>query len=89
MNIEEAISYLKWIRPINPYSLDKKRVQEAIDMAIKALEQEPTGHWISHYDKFSKEGWYECDCCHTERAFNTDYCPDCGAKMADFEIIEL
>lgn len=45
-------------------------------------EQEPkTGHWISHYDEDEKVGWYECDRCHTERAFNTDYCPDCGAKM--------
>lgn len=39
MSIEEIISYLKWIRPINPYSLDRKKVQEAIDMAIKAIEQ--------------------------------------------------
>lgn len=39
MSIEEKISYLKWIRPINPYSLDRKRVQEAIDTAIKAIEQ--------------------------------------------------
>lgn len=46
--------------------------------------QEPkTGHWISHYDEDAKEGWYECDRCHTERAFNTDYCPDCGAKMVE------
>ena len=49
-----------------------------------ALEQEPkTGHWISHYDEEAKEGWYECDRCHTERAFNTDYCPDCGARMVE------
>ena len=47
-----------------------------------ALEQEPkTGRWISHYDEDAKEGWYECDRCHTERAFNTDYCPDCGCRM--------
>ena len=48
----------------------------------KAPAPEPkTGHWISHYDEDAKEGWYECDRCHTERAFNTDYCPDCGARM--------
>ena len=39
------------------------------------------GHWISHYDEDEKVGWYECDRCHTERAFNTKFCPDCGAKM--------
>ena len=38
MTNEEAIEYLKWIRPIRPYSLDKIKVQESIDLAIKALE---------------------------------------------------
>lgn len=55
---------------------------------IKALPpvnpQEPkAGHWISHYDEDAKEGWYECNRCHTERAFNTDFCPDCGARMVE------
>ena len=61
------------------------------DVAIEQLkelgyglgEKPKTGHWISHYDEDAKEGWYECDRCHTERAFNTDYCPDCGAKMVE------
>lgn len=39
------------------------------------------GKWISHYDEDAKEGWYECSYCHSERAFNTNYCPDCGADM--------
>ena len=38
MNSKEAIEYLKWIRPVRPYSLDKIKVQESIDLAIKALE---------------------------------------------------
>jgi hypothetical protein len=52
---------------------------------VKAIPSaEPkTGHWISHYDEDAKEGWYECDRCHTERAFNTDYCPDCGCRMVE------
>lgn len=45
--------------------------------------QPKTGHWISHYDQDAKEGWYECDCCHTERAFNTKFCPDCGCRMVE------
>ena len=39
LSVEKAIEYLKWIRPIKPYSLDKINVQKAIDMAIKALEE--------------------------------------------------
>ena len=56
--------------------------------ALKALYDLPsvtpkqrTGHWISHYEDEAKVGWYECSCCQSERAFNTSYCPDCGAKM--------
>lgn len=40
MTNKEAIEYLKWIRPIRPYSLDKIKVQESIDLAIKALERD-------------------------------------------------
>jgi len=43
MTNEEAIEYLKWVRPIKPYSLDKKNVQTAIDMAIEALKDRPHG----------------------------------------------
>ena len=40
MTREEAIDYLKWERPINPYTLDRKNVQTAIDMAIEALKEQ-------------------------------------------------
>lgn len=59
---------------------------EIIDMAIKALEQEPkTGHWIEH----EQNGIAHIECsecstwflrCHLLR--NT-YCPNCGAKMVE------
>ena len=42
---------------------------------------ENKGEWISEYDEDGKTGWYECSCCHSERAFNTNFCPDCGADM--------
>lgn len=52
---------------------------------LPSVKQEWTGHWISHYDEDEKVGWYECDRCHTERAFNTKFCPDCGARMVEQE----
>lgn len=58
-----------------------KFLANLMDVLEKQMQEPKTGHWISHYDEDAKEGWYECDRCHTERAFNTDYCPDCGAKM--------
>ncbi len=49
-------------------------------VAISALS-ENKGEWINSYDEDGKTGWYECSCCHSERAFNTNFCPDCGADM--------
>ena len=48
-------------------------------------EQEPkTGHWkrIS-IDKYSEHAkyWYRCDRCGKDNLGNTDWCPNCGAKM--------
>ena len=48
---------------------------------INAPSVENKGEWISQYDEDGKTGWYECSCCHSERAFNTNFCPDCGADM--------
>ena len=87
MNREEAISIMNVIVHMLEPQYDTDRIEDAVDMAIKALEQEPkTGywmHWISHYEEDEKVGWYECDRCHTERAFKTKFCPDCGAKMQE------
>ena len=63
------------------YTRDK---YDALDMAIKALEQEPnTGHWIVH-----PKGIYAhliCDKCLSNAPYDcrTNYCPNCGAKMSD------
>ncbi len=40
----------------------------------------PKGHWI-HRTKDGGCFWEECSVCHTERAFPTKYCPDCGTYM--------
>ena len=40
----------------------------------------PKGHWI-HRTQDGGCFWEECSACHTERAFPTKYCPDCGAYM--------
>ena len=40
----------------------------------------PKGHWI-HRTQDGGCFWEECSVCHTERAFSTKYCPDCGTYM--------
>ncbi len=56
----------------------------------KALEQEPRkGHWIKTGDYYT--GAYgsieyaECSCCHEDSLEDGNYCPNCGAKMAESE----
>lgn len=56
-------------------------------MGCEYKEQEPkTGHWkrIS-MDKYSEHAkyWYRCDRCGKDNLGNTDWCPNCGAKMID------
>ena len=45
---------------------------------------EKTGHWkrIS-IDKYSEHAmyWYRCDRCGKDNLGNTDWCPNCGARM--------
>jgi len=54
---------------------------EPVEMAIRALEQEPkTGHWIMHdYHR-------ECSTCKVrlpKHMMRNSYCPNCGAKMEE------
>ena len=60
----------------------RDEVYEALDMAIKALEQEPkTGHWIWCV------GAHKCSNCEEYTCFSHKnllrYCPNCGAKMIE------
>lgn len=65
------------------FDSDPRRIMEIIREEIKKTpltEEPPKGEWISFYDE-DKTGWYECSCCYSERAYNTNFCPDCGADM--------
>ena len=53
---------------------------EELEKRIEALEQEPTGHWIRVTDKTGHLVW-ECDKCSWQQRFNTNFCPNCGARM--------
>ena len=117
MTREEAKGNL--IHAIRWNDMPKK---EALEMAIKALKQEPcedcisrqaaidalyhvdeyngrsiqaiknlppvtpqqkTGQWSRVTDKYGHLVW-ECECGWKQR-LHTNYCPDCGAKMAKSE----
>ena len=82
MTREEAIKYLKGMKDECNDTFHKVRYatqEEALDMAIKALEQEPkTGHWIDDC------GGVKCSCCGyliDDCFYVKTYCTNCGAKM--------
>lgn len=78
MTREKAIELLKRHNLYSP----TKQIEEAVEMAIEALSDRPTGRWIDYSD----EGYVECPFCHS--ATNCDgnkdelhFCFSCGAKM--------
>lgn len=74
MTNEEHIEQLKKLRSFHNGSYGR-----SINKAIEALNQRKEGHWIQ------KEGIYGvsfCDRCDFELTINdTNFCPNCGAKM--------
>lgn len=60
------------------------------EQELKALSpvtpQPKTGHWIEHPHE-TGENWeyskYECSECHVWEEDDSDYCPNCGAKMIE------
>lgn len=86
MTNEEAIEICRNIMPHRGTP-----VFEALDLAIKALEQQPkTGHWIEKED-CNLDIYYDCSECGesfclidgTPTDYLYNYCPNCGAKMVE------
>lgn len=81
MTREEAIEILSDVGDINRCCAEDA---EALDMAIKALEQQPkTGWWIDIQYFKADETYYrpKCPFCSIEPKVYSNYCPNCGAKM--------
>ena len=65
-------------------------LNDALDMAIEALEQPRKGHWINaKVGKLFTSNDFKCSECGNLLDFdgvncgrgNANYCPNCGAKM--------
>ena len=89
MTKEEAIKKInaikKYLTAGNPI-WDVREIDEVLNMAIKALEQEPVKHGEWKYYNFSDinnpyVGWYECTVCKHHEYSEREYCPNCGADM--------
>ena len=95
MTRKEAIKELQESHDMmRSYDIDssESRLMTALDMAIKALEQEPkTGHWIAYEVRLPDRTIlnYRCSVCgrkligyNTETLSEAPYC-HCGAKMQE------
>lgn len=69
---------------ISPKYLRQELEQLALEQEQRYLEQEPkTGHWITKPHVYGVTYCSECD--FELKIDNTNYCPNCGAKMEEVE----
>lgn len=82
LSVEEAIELLKEKRMEINYQVNgTTQFSEALDIGIKALEQQPkTGHWITDVYIFGR-GRHTCSNCGKGQEYTTAFCSWCGAKM--------
>lgn len=86
MTIEKAIEVLKnECYVFNPMNFDRTTlINTALDTVIETLEQEPKkGHWITRPHVYGATYCSECD--FELKIDDTNYCPNCGAKMESEE----
>ena len=82
MTKEEATTELISILRVEQNRIHKDFVLiEALRMAVEALEEQRTGHWMSHKHTDTVL-CSECDKCYGDEY---NYCPSCGAKMESEE----
>ena len=101
MTKEEAITRIRDHKIV--HRMNEPRaiyLSEALDMAIKALEQEPTyktGRWIKYCIPRCKEQHYQCTSCGHYINFGQwdefytkefKYCPYCGARYELYDTPE-
>ena len=81
MTNEEAIMWLNETKKY--YGEYHECADEALDIAIKALEQNrPKGAWKEHDTTFGRNIYYCTSCGRSiEILYKYDFCPLCGADM--------
>ncbi len=87
MTREEAIQILTEMQVVYFAPKGKQKVQEALEMAIEALQDRPHGEWIHREHCQVDEDAYEiatCSHCKAEITLeypNDNFCPNCGTRM--------
>lgn len=81
MTKEEAIELLKQHKMESEEDYWLRRA-EALGLAIEALENQKTGHWIENAPEWQNiDPPYICSECGNFHLRKTNYCDQCGVKM--------
>jgi Zn finger protein HypA/HybF involved in hydrogenase expression len=98
MKNTEAIKWLKEAQSHIDLEMggNTQEMYDALELAIKALEERPTGEWIEEPDTLGViekgNAKYRCSCCgRTDiqaKSLDVPYCWFCGAEMVEKDIDE-
>lgn len=91
MTRQEAIKILKAIRVYECYPKSaSEETKEAIDMAIEALQDRPSGEWTYLHGSIGSYMTISCPICGSTfddvAEWKYNYCPNCGARMKSGDI---
>ena len=81
MNNKEAIKILLNSQIYLARHCGKTDMYNAVELAIKALEDRPQGEWITDYESQFFNPGRKCSLCGKIVEFSENYCPNCGAYM--------
>lgn len=86
--LREAIEERKFVFSMADMFKNEIIVRTVYNDLAEFIDKQPTadveevkhGKWQHKLD-CNGYGCYECSCCNTLHEYDTDYCPNCGAKM--------
>ena len=61
--------------------IDNSVLFKRVNELPSVYPQPKTGKWIRVTDKTGHFLGWQCDKCGLQQRFNTNFCPDCGARM--------
>lgn len=78
---EHLGEFLRGCRAERTYEEIAEDVEAYIDHAPSVTPKQRTGHWIREFNDIEGEVRFTCSSCGEFQLFETDFCPNCGAKM--------